>query len=670
MKQANKQVVMPSAMNEDFNNGGGDGSIAMEELPPSPRRHSASSSSSSSTSLPFGIFETNIPKLCCAFLASITTGGTTYAFGLYGNALKKTLHLSQSQLDTISTANFCAGLLSWIPGLLVDRYGTRFGISLGGSVGATALMLYWSVATKGWIPIEDKELIVTALSALGVTIFLSCALVTGSVFKIIVESCGPGTKGSAVGAAKGYVGLGAGAYACLFEAIRPPTSSDLDFLPMCAFFFITAAVLPSWFFLPSKQEEARKTLPDVATQLHFRLLYASLIALASIIVGTSLLSLYKEDGSSGDRHSSVPDYPLALVIMLIWVAPIVGLTFLPQRPPSSSMTTAALLGGGDQEQAHLLLAADAENNSLVLRVPHPQHSASEENLGGHISLSKTENHVASLAKTETVLTNNNGHQEVRSGDGDDGDDDATVRNGPAGHDENDKNLAQMLQTPSAWLLLWTTLIAVGGGTVETNNMGQMVEALHFPAVVTPAALALFSVAQAGGRVVTGAISESALNWDTRSCLIDKGVPRPVFLIVASLAGVLAHTILAVATTEGAFVIGVALSGWAFGMVWPLMVLIVGEVFGTSHVAANYMFYDGFTSAAGTLLLTKIVAQAVYEGHIDDSAEDSDGVTCYGTGCFRLTHIVIVVLSMTCIVTATAMLYNTRHTYNKGSLHRQ
>ena len=43
------------------------------------------------------IHQTNVPRVACAILASITTGGTTYAFGLYGGALKKSLHLTQSQ---------------------------------------------------------------------------------------------------------------------------------------------------------------------------------------------------------------------------------------------------------------------------------------------------------------------------------------------------------------------------------------------------------------------------------------------------------------------------------------------------------------------------------------------------------------------------------------------
>jgi hypothetical protein len=172
--------------------------------------------------------------------------------------------------------------------------------------------------------------------------------------------------------------------------------------------------------------------------------------------------------------------------------------------------------------------------------------------------------------------------------------------------EDNYNLTQMLKTPTALLMLWSTVILIGAGTVMTNNMGQMVEALSFPEEVTSATLALFSVAQAAARVATGALSESALNWNTRGqCCIDNGVPRPTFLVAASIVGFVAHFSLAIATDEVPFVFAATMSGFAFGMVWPLMVLIVGEVFGTAHVGANYMFFDGFTSAAGTLFLTKV-----------------------------------------------------------------
>lgn len=581
------------------------------------------------------ISQTNIPQLCCALLASITTGGTTYAFGLYGSAMKKTLHLTQSQLDTISTALFCAGLASWIPGMFVDRFGTRLGIALGGIIGAVSLMCYW-VISIGYIQFDEKGLVVFLLSVLGIIIFLSCALVTGSVFKIISCGCGPGSKGSAVGVAKGYVGLGAGAYACLFQNIRQPTSSDLDFLPMAAFFFLVAATIPSWLILPSKANE--HAVPDVLTPLHFRVLYTSLALLALLIVGSSLTELY-EDEHHHDKQETSPSYGTALVILIVWIAPIVTQIFLPQK------------------SNHPLVEVLEEQDALLQEEDGEAQDPSLEN-------KKTIDQEAMEISQDESLPN----ESDELVDEDDNDDEGP----PPSAIEESKNLYQMLQTPAAWIMLWTTTILVGGGTVETNNMGQMVESLGFAPVVTSASLALFSVAQAAGRVATGALSESALNWNTRKCCIDNGVPRPFFFILAGLAGVLAHTILAVATNEAPFVFGVTLSGAAFGMVWPLMVLIVGEVFGTAHVAANYMFYDGFTSAGGTLLLSKGVAQQVYESHIHGQYSEGDndgGVTCYGQQCFQQTHVVIALLSLTCVFTSMVMQYKTRHTYNKASLHR-
>ncbi len=124
----------------------------------------------------------------------------------------------------------------------------------------------------------------------------------------------------------------------------------------------------------------------------------------------------------------------------------------------------------------------------------------------------------------------------------------------------------------------------------TNNIGQMTEALGFDPDLTSASLALFSAAQAASRVMTGSISESALKWKLPwycGCITgngnrrrrgddgvhggSRGLPRPAFLVVASLISALSHSILSVATTEEGFAFGVTMSGVAFGMVWPLMV---------------------------------------------------------------------------------------------------
>ena len=136
----------------------------------------------------------------------------------------------------------------------------------------------------------------------------------------------------------------------------------------------------------------------------------------------------------------------------------------------------------------------------------------------------------------------------------------------------------------------------------------MSESLRLPPAAGPSSLAHFSAAQAASRVLTGSISESLLNssWN---------IPRPFFLVLASLCCGFAHLLMASVTSQVWFIVAVIISGYAFGMIWPLMVLIVGECFGTANVGANYMFYDGVTSAIGTLILSKFVAQEVYENNI-------------------------------------------------------
>lgn len=91
--------------------------------------------------------------LATAFCAALANGGPTYAFGLYDAALKATLYyLMQSRLDVLSGANFCAGLLSWLPGLVADRLSIRTAVmgTTGGVVMSLALTLtgYWFVASR------------------------------------------------------------------------------------------------------------------------------------------------------------------------------------------------------------------------------------------------------------------------------------------------------------------------------------------------------------------------------------------------------------------------------------------------------------------------------------------------------------------------------------------
>jgi hypothetical protein len=81
--------------------------------------------------------------------------------------------------------------------------------------------------------------------------------------------------------------------------------SELDFLPMCAFFFIVAASTPAWWILPSKENET--IVPDVLTPLHFRLMYGSLVVLAVLIIVNALREFH-EDNTKSAKDVAQPNY--------------------------------------------------------------------------------------------------------------------------------------------------------------------------------------------------------------------------------------------------------------------------------------------------------------------------------------------------------------------------
>lgn len=472
----------------------------------------------------------------------------------------------------------------------------RFSMILGGSSGAISTLMYWAVARQ-FVHVAH---VVAILSILAVAICMSCGLIIGSIFKLTLI-CGGSDKGPAVGVAKGFVGLGSGVYATIFQALRTSEETALDFIPVMSVFFIVCVVVPAYFLLLPRGELKAENMQTQTTPLHFHTLYLSLFILACVIVASSVNDIIAAD--DGNSAAESRNFKKTCMLLTIWLGPIWSLLILPKR-------------SGEE------LEFTKGNDSEILTVEPPPSE-----------------------KTSLV---NSSRKSIPTGDI------ATLQEPP------ELNLLEMLQTPSAWLMLWTTTILVGSGTYKTNNMAEMVESLDFPKAINPATLALFSVSQCFGRIITGIISEAALKWPISCCGTNAcGVARPFFLIIASAIAFVSHLMLAYATDQTFFIISCTFSGLAFGMAWPLMVLIVGDVFGLKHHGANYMMFDGTTKAIGTILLSEYVAGNVYEGHVDASV---DARTCYGTACFRETHLIVSVLGLTGIVASLALMHTTRHAY--------
>jgi MFS family permease len=651
------------------------------------------------TTLGLGPRRSNIPSLICAFTASATTGGTIYAFGIFANDLKSSLHLTQLQLGAVSSAFFISGLISWIPGMVVDRMKMRFSMTVGGFTGALFTMMYWFACVDpnrfSFFGGGSSSSImtthpVTVLSILAVAISLSCGLIVGSVFKITMLCGGQHGRGPCVGIAKGFVGVGSGVYATIFQAFRERDESALDFLPVIAFFFVLCAGLPALFLLPSRAEEEQSgRLKIETTPMHFRTMYLTLLVLCLYIVTSAINDIIKEQEEHGgvgvgksSGSSTGREYGKIALILMLWLGPIAALFYLPRQEEFELST---LLPPKN------CIKGNKSNGSIrygsIAGTLTPTEECDEEELSDDNDDPNTPYqpllHCSSSTKP-TLLPPDNLVKTSKNNNST-----SSCCSRIAGVNVTSRpelSLPEMLQTPSAWLMLWTTSILVGSGTAKTNNMGEMVESLGFDEAVTPATLAIFSVAQAAARIVTGIVSEAALNSNTTTQHGRRSIARPWFLVLASAVALVGHLILAATNTSlVAFVGGCAISAIAFGMSWPLMVLIVGDVFGVEHHGANYMFFDGLTKAIGTTFLSEYLTGSVYQAHISTSntalvggaATKSvgtaskllvakragiDAFTCYGPHCFQMTHLVIAGLALTGILASVLLLKTSRHAY--------
>lgn len=475
-------------------------------------------------------------------MSALTTGATTYAFSFYSSALKLSLRLSQSELDTLGSATFAAGVFSWIPGMIVDRYGSKLGIVLGGMGNCCVLSLYWFIVTGRVWPLDSSSddatlWLIFVLSILGVLTFMGCALITGSVFKLIVESCGEGSKGKAVGCAKGYVGVGSGVYVCLFRALSgisssgedvgpaptaligvvpsmawlstksvlnrpvisgtissvttphvgdnrippsPEIMNTLNFLLMAACFSFLAAVIPALVFVPRHRMMQSEKPRDGTRSIHFRVVYASLILLGLWVVGASLLELKEEDDTavaSGEGQMNVGPRGL---------------------PPSIVNKTVIFAVGGSLEGMpydQYLQDEIMRDHNLHLK-PQLFRATAWQTIR-RLSSSVTQRHWGIvvlllflwwgpplsllLIKPRKDSYDGGGIIENMNEDDDTERDiflnDAVTTRRPLDVTDFESTrreftLIEMLRKGEAWLMAWTFLVLVGGGTLMTCNIGE------------------------------------------------------------------------------------------------------------------------------------------------------------------------------------------------------
>eukprot|EP00448_Togula_jolla_P007102 CAMPEP_0170594900 /NCGR_PEP_ID=MMETSP0224-20130122/14254_1 /TAXON_ID=285029 /ORGANISM="Togula jolla, Strain CCCM 725" /LENGTH=392 /DNA_ID=CAMNT_0010919003 /DNA_START=367 /DNA_END=1547 /DNA_ORIENTATION=- len=173
----------------------------------------------------------------------------------------------------------------------------------------------------------------------------------------------------------------------------------------------------------------------------------------------------------------------------------------------------------------------------------------------------------------------------------------------------DLGVFETLRTLDCWLLLFVSTVLIGGGMMLSTNFAQIAEAISRcnGQDLAPRLVTLFSCSQSLARLAVGYFSDMVLNagW---------GLPRPVMLVIACIMMGLGHICVyrSEATGDDSWVIaGTLLAAPAFGAIWPMMVILSSEFFGSRRLSENYMIFDGIAGAVAFNCISNLLASSVF-----------------------------------------------------------
>ena len=540
--------------------------------------------------------------VACMFIAS-TTGGV-YAFGTYSGALKKQYGgFTQGELDTVGLSPYFIAWLTWSTGMLCDRAGPILTTLLGVVLQTFAVVISWLVAADH-LPhslVPSRSAAIVWLCGASVVSFLGTSFETAAAFSTIVRRF-PKQRGIVVGIAKGWVGITGGMVTQLFSTfvmIPNDTPRTFGFILTNGALAVVGNALAIALLLwdgevfrwgekrlccgggsveeavalrsssdgaapllgrgveesgaaVKDDDEATDAAAPVVAGGRFALMYAVLFGMCATVTASAL---------AAKSMTSTYRIILGVAILAVWLAPLV--LVLPVWSSCEQCERGRITSAAEDEAARgwkqrAQIAAEAEESgTTLLRAASSSLVGSTVGNGGSADPSDAEA-VAMGGSALIMVRVQDGEVEVSL--------------------QKDVTLCQMLCTVECWLLYIAAAGLMGSGICITNNAAQMCEAKGF-ASATPVVVTVFSVAQASGRVIAGVLSEAAF--------VGRGklwVPRPVFLIIASLMMMGAHALLLLPQIAALYA-GVLVSGLAFGSVFPILVVLVSELFGlTNHGA--------------------------------------------------------------------------------------
>lgn len=223
----------------------------------------------------------------------------------------------------------------------------------------------------------------------------------------------------------------------------------------------------------------------------------------------------------------------------------------------------------------------------------------------------------------------------------------------------DFTILQALFSVDMIVLLSSTICGLGGAMTMMDNLGQIGTSLGYPLNGISTFVSLASIWGYLGQITIGIGSEMFIT--------KYKLPRPLFLTLILSVSCIGHLLIAFNVPNGLYVASV-LVGFCFGGLWPLIFTLISELFGLKYYSTLYNF-GGLASPIGLYLLNVRVAGHYYDKEAKRQMEAlgvtrkaGEALNCVGGECFKLSFIIIAVVTFFGALVSLILVVRTRKFY--------
>ncbi|GKV52333.1 hypothetical protein SLEP1_g58922 [Rubroshorea leprosula] len=211
------------------------------------------------------------------------------------------------------------------------------------------------------------------------------------------------------------------------------------------------------------------------------------------------------------------------------------------------------------------------------------------------------------------------------------------------------------------ILFLASICGIGGALTAINNLGQIGASQGYPKQSISTFVSLVSIWSFLGRVISGFASDIIL--------AKYKFPRPLLLTFIMLLSCLGHLLIALNIPDGLYVASLII-GFCFGAQFPLILVIISELFGLKYYSTLYNF-AGVASPIGCYVLNVKVVGNLYDDEtkkkmavLGITRKPGQDLNCTGTDCFKLPFIIITGTTLFGALVTFFLVFRTRKFYKR------